>query len=218
MQNGDSVNNHKISLDNHLTVLYNQITAKMIRGEAMSTTFPGTTIEVSKIEKGCSRQLFDGIFATGGITLSQVSIMTGLEPYIIQNWVKRGFVEPPNKRVYSRGQFARAVIINMLKEALKLEDICSLIHVIGGDTPDTSDDLILDEELYHRYVDMLAQGKLNLSDPASVAAAATAAAEEIEERIPGTRKKLAGILQVMLYAHSASRLRVSAEEMLGSLK
>ncbi len=184
----------------------------------MSTTFPGTTIEVSKIEKGCSRQLFDGIFATGGITLSQVSIMTGLEPYIIQNWVKRGFVEPPSKRVYSRGQFARAVIINMLKEALKLEDICSLIHIIGGDTADTSDDLILDDELYHRYVDMLSHDRINVSDPASVAAVATAAAEEIEERIPGAKRKLAQILQVMLYAHSASRLRISAEEMLGSLK
>lgn len=190
----------------------------MIRGEAMSTTFPGTTIEVSKIEKGCSRRLFDGIFATGGITLSQVSIMTGLEPYIIQNWVKRGFVEPPKKRVYSRGQFARAVIINMLKEALKLEDICSLIHVIGGDTPDTSDDLILDEELYHRYVDLLSNDSINLSDPVSVMTAATAVAEEIEERIPGTRKKLAQILKVMLYAHSASRLRARAEDMLGTLK
>ena len=184
----------------------------------MSTTFPGTTIEVSKIEKGCSRQLFDGIFATGGITLSQVSIMTGLEPYIIQNWVKRGFVEPPVKRVYSRGQFARAVIINMLKEALKLEDICSLIHIIGGDTPDKSDDLILDEELYHSYVDLISKDGINLSDPTSVAAAATAAAEEIEEKIPNTRKKLSHILQVMLYAHSASRLRVRAEDMLGTLK
>ncbi len=184
----------------------------------MSTTFPGTTIEVSKIEKGCSRQLFDGIFATGGITLSQVSIMTGLEPYIIQNWVKRGFVEPPKNRVYSRRQFARAVIINMLKEALKLENICSLIHIIGGDTADTSDDLILDDELYHRYVDMLSQSEINLSDPVSIATAAATAAEEIEEKIPGTRKKLATILQVMLYAHSASQLRASAEEMLGSLK
>ena len=218
MQNGDSIKNQRISIDNHLTILYNQITAKMIRGEAMSTTFPGTTIEVSKIEKGCSRQLFDGIFATGGITLSQVSIMTGLEPYIIQNWVKRGFVEPPKKRVYSRGQFARAVIINMLKEALKLEDICSLIHAIGGDTPDTSDDLILDEELYHSYVDLLSKDGINLSDPASVMAAATAAAEEIVERIPDSRKKLSQILQVMLYAHSASRLRVCAEDMLGALK
>ena len=131
----------------------------MIRGEAMSTTFPGTTIEVSKIEKGCSRQLFDGIFATGGITLSQVSIMTGLEPYLIQNWVKRGFVSSPIKRLYSEEQFARIIIINMLKEALQIERICSLIRVIGGVLEDTTDDLIGDAELYHRYVVTLGRGK-----------------------------------------------------------
>ena len=32
----------------------------------MATTLPGTTIEVSGIHKGVSRQLFDGIFAAGG--------------------------------------------------------------------------------------------------------------------------------------------------------
>ena len=84
----------------------------------MTTTLPGTTIEVSEMRKGISRQLFDGIFAAGGITLSQVCTMTGLEPYLIQNWVKRGFVSSPVKRLYSREQFARIVIINMLREAL----------------------------------------------------------------------------------------------------
>ena len=184
----------------------------------MSTTFPGTTIEVSKKEKGSSRQLFDGIFATGGITLSQVSVMTGLEPYIVQNWVKRGFVGSPKKRVYSREQFARIIIINMLKEALKIEDICSLIKIIGGDTHDTSDDLISDDELYHRYVDMIAGEDINIIDPEAAAGAAMRTAESIEERIAGTKKKLAHILQVMLYAHSASRLRTSAEEILATLK
>ncbi len=53
----------------------------------MPNTYPGTTIEVSRLEKGSSKALFAGIFATGGITLSQVSVMTGLEPYMIQNWV-----------------------------------------------------------------------------------------------------------------------------------
>ena len=184
----------------------------------MVRTFPGTTIEVSKVEMGSSRHLFDGIFATGGITLSQVSLMTGLEPYIIQNWVKRGFVESPQKRVYSRGQFARIVIINMLREALKLEDICSLIRVIEGDSPDADDDLILDDELYHSYVDMLAEGRIEISDVEAARAAADAAAERIEERIHGTRKTLSVILQIMLSAHVASMLRTHAENMLGSIK
>ena len=52
----------------------------------MSVKLPGTTIEVSAVTKGISRTLFGGIFAAGGITLSQVSVMTGLEPYDVQNW------------------------------------------------------------------------------------------------------------------------------------
>lgn len=184
----------------------------------MSNTFPGTTVEVSRLKKGSSKALFGGIFATGGITLSQVSIMTGLEPYLIQNWVKRGFVPSPVKRLYSEEQFARIIIINMLKEALQIERICSLIRVIGGVLEDTTDDLISDAELYHRYVDMLADESINVTDPASVRNAAVAAASDFVERIPNTRKKLERIFEVMLYAHAAAQFRASAEQMLSTIK
>ena len=184
----------------------------------MSKTFPGTTIELLSLEKGSSRSLFNGLFAAGGITLSQVSVMTGLEPYLIQNWVKRGFVSSPVKRLYSREQFARIVIINMLREALQIEKICSLIRVISGVLEDTSDDLISDEELYHRYVDMVSDIDINVTDASSVLAAAENAALGFEERIPDAKHKLIKILQVMLYAHTASRLRDSASELLASLQ
>ena len=86
----------------------------------MSACFPGTVIETSKLEVGASRTLFAGIFAGGGIALSQMSSMTGLEPYVIQNWVKRGFVSPPQRRVYSSRQFARIAIINMLRQTMQI--------------------------------------------------------------------------------------------------
>ena len=183
----------------------------------MSTTYPGTTIETSKLEAGSSKLLFDGIFATGGITLSQVSVMTGLEPYLIQNWVKRGFVSSPKKRVYSREQFARIVIINMLREALQIERICNLIYFISGEPDDPTDELISNDELYHRYVNMVADTKINLSDKRSVAEAAENAASGFEERFPDAKKRLIKILQVMLYAHEASNLRKSSEEILSTL-
>ncbi len=183
----------------------------------MSKTFPGTTIETTSLEKGSSRRLFDGIFATGGITLSQVSVMTGLEPYLIQNWVKRGFLSSPVKRLYSKEQFARIIIINMLREALQIDKICGLIYAIGGVLDDTSDDLISDDELYHRYVDMLSDGDINISDKASVIRAAEAVTLDFDGRQPDSRKKLSRILQIMLYAHAASNLRSSAEEILSTL-
>ncbi len=183
----------------------------------MYRTFPGTTIEVSRLSTGASRTLFDGIFATGGITLSQVSIMTGLEPYLIQNWVKRGFVTSPVGRVYSKEQFARVIIINMLREVLQIERICKLIEVIAGSPHDTSDDLISDDELYHRYVDMLAAGALDVSDAGLVRSAAERGAEGFCERCAGERKKLVSILEVMVYAHAASEYARRSDEIISSL-
>lgn len=184
----------------------------------MSTTFPGTTIEVRNLAKGSSRTLFDGLFATGGITLSQVSIMTGLEPYLVQNWVKRGFLTPPIKRVYSRVQFARIIIINMLRESLQIDRICGLIHVIGGVLDDTSDDLISDDELYHRYVDMISDNSLNIADEESVLSAAEKAVADFNSPFPDAKKKLVRILQVMLYAHEAAKLRDKSGEILSTLE
>ena len=183
----------------------------------MSTTYPGTTIEVSRLEKGSSRKLFDGIFATGGITLSQICVMTDLEPYMIQNWIKRGFVSSPVKRVYSRGQFARIVIINMLKESLQIERICGLIKIIGGVLDDPSDDLISDDELYHRYVDMLSDDSINITNGESVLFAASAACSDLSVSTKGAEAKLVKIMQLMIYAHSAARLRKASEEILFTL-
>lgn len=184
----------------------------------MYTVYPGTTIEVSRFTRGSSRALFDGIFAAGGITLSQACSMTGLEPYMIQNWVKRGFITSPVKRLYSREQFAGIIIINMLKESLQIDKICGLIHVISGPTDSELDDLIKNNELYHTYVDMISDARLDVHDRASVTEAALRATEQYEEKIPGGREQLVRVLTVMLYAHWASRLRKAADETLASLQ
>lgn len=184
----------------------------------MQQRFPGTTIEVTRLESGSSKRLFDGIFAAGGITLSQVCVMTGLEPHVIQNWVKRGFITSPQKRMYSKEQFARIAIINMLKEELQLERICDLIRVISGEPNDRSDDLIGDDELYHRYVDMIAEHSMDIDNRESVKLAAERASADFEGQIPNARARLAGVLQIMLYAHSAAMIRETAVSILLSLE
>lgn len=178
----------------------------------MSTTFPGTTIEALSLEKGSSKSLFDGIFATGGITLSQVSIMTGLEPYLIQNWVKRGFVGHPSARVYSREQFARIVIINMLRESMQIEKICSAVGEV------LSDGIIGEDELYHLYVDMIAARGIDILDEEAVLHAADAVTEGFETGGPHVTKKLRQILAAMLYAHTSSKLRAMSQNALSSLQ
>ena len=184
----------------------------------MQQILPGTAIEVSKLEKGTSRQMFDGIFAAGGVTLSQVSVMTGLEPYMVQNWVKRGFVSSPKKRQYTKDQFARIVIINMLRESLQLDAIIKLIGYINGVLNDEIDDLISDSELYHMYADMIAENNINISDGESVYAAVESVADSYSEAVPGAKKRLFKVLQVMVYAHYSAISRKNAEEILASLQ
>jgi DNA-binding transcriptional MerR regulator len=184
----------------------------------MVTRYPGTTIEVVNLRQGSSRSLFDGIFATGGITLSQVSNMTGLEPYLIQNWVKRKFVSSPTKKMYSKEQFARIIIINMLRESLQIESICNLIKIIGGDVDDQFDDLIKDDELYHRYVDMLCDGDIDDLNEINVRKIAENAVHGFGEMSNSTTNKLVRILEIMFYAHKASQLRDSAKELLSTLQ
>lgn len=183
----------------------------------MSTTFPGMTVEVMKLEKDSSRRFFDSVFAAGGLTLSQVSLMTGVETYAIQNWVKRGFVGSPKNRMYSRNQFSRIVIINMLRESLQIDKICELIRIISGVLDDDSDDLISADELYHSYVELIAENPINLSEKGSVALASDAVAEHIISDTV-TKSKISKILQIMVYAHTASMLRKKAEDIFSSLE
>lgn len=183
----------------------------------MKTTYPGTTVEISKLQKGCSKQFFDSIFATGGLTLSQVCVMTGLEPYLVQNWVKRGFVSSPVKRVYSQKQFARIIIINMLRESLQIDKICDLISITAVTLHDDRDDIVTDDELYHRYVDMLSGENIDIGSSESVKEAADKAADEFAAWLPIPKKEISGILQVMAYAHFAGILKRNADDILTSL-
>ena len=87
--------------------------------------------------------------ATGGLTLSQLSKLTGLEGTTIQNWIKRGWVSATRGKKYSEKQVLRILIINMLRRAMKLEDIAALMRYVNGDVEDTSDDIIADILLYN---------------------------------------------------------------------
>ena len=181
-------------------------------------TIPGTVLQGSREDAANIEQRFGAMFLGGGMVLSQVTAVTGLESHTVQNWVKRGFLTSPVKRVYSKEQFARIVIINMLRESLQIDRICGLIHIIGGVLEDTTDDLISDDELYHIYVDMLADESINVGDEQSVIEAAERAVANFESTIPEAKKKLVKILQVMLYAHEAAKLRAAAGDILSVLE
>ncbi len=105
--------------------------------------FPGTKVPLSR------EGLFSGIFSvTNGMTLSQICDITGLEPAAVQNWIKRGYVNPAVNRKYSKGQVARIILIHMLREALVIEKVAKLLSYVNGDLLDRSDDIMDDSDIY----------------------------------------------------------------------
>lgn len=116
----------------------------------MNRIIPGTTLKFSEQARVSAFSVISPVLeATGGLTLSQLSKLTGLEGTTIQNWIKRGWVSSTKSKKYSEKQVLRILLINMLRGAMKLDDIASLMKFINGDVEDTSDDIIDDILLYN---------------------------------------------------------------------
>ena len=179
----------------------------------MEWTIPGTVLRIRREDADGVEERFSSMFLAGGMVLSQVASITGLEPYTIQNWVKRGFLPPPQHRKYSIGQLCRILNINMLKSTLSLETICGLLGYINGKLDETSDDIIDDAELYFLFVRLAARAK-QLEEPAAWDLAMEDALRDYREPVPGARNRIEKALQIMLVAWLAGRARQRAEQML----
>lgn len=182
----------------------------------MNWTLPGTTITAQREDADHTRQQFDALFLAGGLALSQVAAITGLEPYAIQNWVKRGFLSPPQGKRYSKEQVCRIITINMLKGTLTLEQICSLMTYVNGDLADASDDLINDADLYFMFV-RLAAGARHIGGTEAWDDAMAQALRNYREPVPGARERVEKTLRTMLSAWIANRMRLQVEDMLKTL-
>ena len=183
----------------------------------MNWTIPGTTITAPRAEADKVDALFHSMFLAGGLTLSQVSSITGLEAYTIQNWVKRGFLAAPKGKRYNLEQVCRIITINMLKSALPLEKICGLLQHINGDLTDDRDDIIDDAVLYFMFVKLAARarhigGNQNWEDAMEKATASYA------EPYPGARERVLRVLRVMLTAWICSRFKQQVDEMVDALQ
>ena len=182
----------------------------------MKWIVPGTVLEIPRKDAEHIEDVFSAMFLAGGIVLSQVSNITGLEPYTVQNWVKRGFLAPPVRKRYTLRQLCRILNINMLKNALPMERICGLLAYVNGELSDDSDDTIDDSQLYFMFVRLAARMKeLYREDERD--AILDQALSEYQEPIPGAKERVRKVLQIMLTAWLASRMRQEAEKMLDTL-
>lgn len=182
----------------------------------MNWTVPGTVLQIQREEATHIEDTFAALFLAGGIALSQVSAITGLESYTIQNWVKRGLLSPPQGKKYSMRQLCRIININMLKGVLPMERVCGMLHYINGRLDDESDDAIDDSQLLFMFVKLAARVR-ELTDEKERALLPQAVMESYREPFPGAKRRVENVLRIMLTAWVAGRMRQEAEELLDSL-
>lgn len=183
----------------------------------MDWIIPGTTLVARREDASLIEERFKAMFLAGGMVLSQVTSITGLENYTVQNWVKRGFLTNPKQKRYTLRQLCRILNINMLKSVLSLEQICGLLTYINGELDNESDDLIDDSTLYFLFVRLAADFSF-MQNPQGRDAYLEKLLADYQEPIPGAKERVRKILGIMLTAWAAAQLRQLTEQMVTQLQ
>lgn len=179
------------------------------------TTIPGT---VMPYDPRAGKELFAAVSSlcnmAGGLSLSQIVGITGLEASTIQNWVKRGWVSRPVGKKYTQRQIARILLINVLRDCLPLEKITQLLGKVNGSVEDVSDDIIDEGELYNRLCSLLADLSDLRSSTAEIREAVRRQLADYTGPKLDSKACLARALEIMVLAYQASRMKHLAEERL----
>ena len=183
----------------------------------MDFIIPGTVRAIPNPDAAHIADIFQSMFLAGDLALRQVADLTGLEPYAIQNWVKRGFLTPPQRKRYNMNQVCRILNINMLRSVLPMETICGLLTYINGHLDDTSDDIIRDSDLYFIFVRLAAGVGKVVQKPDELDIWLTEALADYQEPVPGAKDRVKQVLKIMLTAWAAAGLRQYAEHMVAKL-
>ncbi len=182
----------------------------------MKLYYPGTLIETDEISAEKARLTFGAVFSAGGLLLSQVSALSGIELYTVQNWVKRGFCSPPSGKKYTARQFCRLLTINMLKDSLTIPEITGLLSSINGQLSDESDDLIADDELYYYFIEVIS-GISSITEK-DIDRAVSDVVSGYFEPYAGVRNRLSEVLRIMSYAYYSSVFRRASSALLEKLR
>lgn len=178
----------------------------------MQSIMPGTTLIWPKEAGDDAFSLLTPALSLsgGGLSLSQLSQLTGLTTSGIQNWVKRGWVPHPIEKRYGRFQVARVLLLNLLRPAMQLERIVALLALLNGEVDDPQDDRLSEVTLYN----ILCSGTRELrrcptADPDSLKALASSLLQRYD--VPPAEDVLT-VLTLFLASMAAAQLIRWAEE------
>jgi len=156
--------------------------------------------------------------ATGGLSLSQVCAVTGLEGSTIQNWVKRGWVEHPVGKKYEEVHIARILIINALKECIKLEHIALLMEYVNGKSQDGSEAVIKESILYNYLCQALKQSsQTDDHSKSGVETVINNVIKDYSDPNPDSRIRIRKALTVMMFACVCTDVKRRVEAMMGAV-
>ena len=182
----------------------------------MQWTIPGTTLTAPRADADALERQFEGYFVLGGLTLSQVCSLTGLESHTVQNWVKRGFLPSPVNKRYNVEQVCRLMNMNILRGTMPLEQVTKLMSYLNGSLADEGDDLVDDTLLFFLFVKLAARARY-IGGSENWDEALIHATADYVEPVPGAREKLIKVLKVMLTVWVANQLKAQAEAMIAEL-
>ena len=183
--------------------------------ESKEKLLPGTaTSNVVQGEKGFSK-IEILLEATGGLSLSQVCAVTGLEGSTIQNWVKRGWVAHPKGKKYEEKHIARILIINALKECIKLEHIAQLMLYLNGENEKT-DEMIIKESVLYNYLceALLGLGRAGDLSRGGIESLVDSVISDYDNSSFSDRLKIRNALTVMIYACVCTDVKRRTETMM----
>ena len=156
--------------------------------------------------------------ATGGLSLSQVCAVTGLEGSTIQNWVKRGWVSHPVGKRYEEVHIARILIINALKECIKLEHIALLMDYVNGNAEDGSEAIIKESVLYNYLCEALKQsGQTDDHSKSGVETVINNVIRDYSDPNPDSRIRIRKALTLMIFACVCTDVKRRVDAMMGQI-
>lgn len=179
---------------------------------------PGTNLPDTHGNRTAFSMIEPLLAATGGLSLSQVAAVTGLEGSTIQNWVKRGWVSKPIRKKYDEIQLARILIISSLRDCMQIEQIVQLMAYINGSVEDRSDDIIQESRLYNYLCEVVR--RMRPEEGISLQRVRRLVREQTEDYsgpAPDSKTRLERALTVMVLACEAGRIKNLADQLLHEL-
>ena len=180
---------------------------------------PGSIIPKSRMNGVTGLEFIDKVFfMSDGIMLSRIRELAGIDGSTIQNWVKRGWIGNTGNKHYSRVQFARILIINMLRATMKLEKIDFLLHYINGNLDCRADDIISEPILFDyicRIVDTA--DETGTVTPLQLRRIIDEQTADYVEQLPGSGRRLRGALEVIILSYYSSVVSSYSEDRFAAL-